>query len=634
MKYKNISFSCITFFLLYFLVISCGKDNNPIALDEEQPVEINVEISSWEQTNGPFSGNIRSFLVNKNDEIFIATFQDGIYKSSDNGNNWLKLVNGLDNAEIAEIAVSSDGFLWAVKSEGGVLKSTDNGNSWSQTSLSWGIGSSIAIDTLDNILVGGGNQVYRSRDDGESWTEILKGKSQSEVNDLAINNEGHIFVATNNEGVFRSLDMGANWAPINQGLSNLTVFSLAINSEGIIFAGTNGKGVFRSSDNGNTWNQVNNGLTNGEGFTIAFDADENIFVGAFGGVFRSTDKGDHWQRIDPGFNDTLIRTVSFNSSNHIFVGTEYYGVFRSIDQGISWQQINSGIINSTVNAIAINSDNSLFAGTVDGVFRSDDDGKQWQRMYFPGTGDNDLMEFSLDPYIYDFVMNPSTGSMFVATRKGVFRSNTGGGSWIFVISDVFETLAINSDFQIFGGSPGAGIFRTSNNGNTWESINAGLSNTFISAIGISNNNKIFAGTNGGLFVSTDNGSSWKYADLMVKSVRDIVINSKGDIFVADAGAGVYYSSDDGMSWKPRSDDISYIESLLVDSSGVLYAGTLNGIFISGNNGKSWQSANSALANTRIYSLALDSHDNLYAGTDGSGIFRSKVNRIQTQRLWQ
>ncbi len=66
-----------------------------------------------------------------------------------------------------------------------------------------------------------------------------------------------------------------------------------------------------------------------------------------------------------------------------------------------------------------------------------------------------------------------------------------------------------SGTNIFAGAPG-GVFLSTNNGTTWTSVSTGLKNDVVSALAVSGEN-IFAGTNGGVFLSTDNGTSWTSA---------------------------------------------------------------------------------------------------------------------------
>lgn len=92
-----------------------------------------------------------------------------------------------------------------------------------------------------------------------NFWEHTNGPPDGNVICLAINN-GDIFAGTSDtsRGIFRSTDNGDNWSEINSGLTNTTVFALTINNSDDIFAGTfsgNG-GVFRSSNNGSTWSPV------------------------------------------------------------------------------------------------------------------------------------------------------------------------------------------------------------------------------------------------------------------------------------------------------------------------------------------------------------------------------------------
>ncbi|MFQ5768913.1 MAG: T9SS type A sorting domain-containing protein, partial [bacterium] len=105
----------------------------------------------------------------------------------------------------------------------------------------------VAINSSGDIFVGTlGGGVFRSTDNGETWTQTNNGLKPTEALAIAINSSGHIFVGNSTGGVFRSTDNGDNWTQINSGLTNTNIQSFAINSSGQIFAGTDGSGVFRS----------------------------------------------------------------------------------------------------------------------------------------------------------------------------------------------------------------------------------------------------------------------------------------------------------------------------------------------------------------------------------------------------
>ena len=107
------------------------------------------------------------------------------------------------------------------------------------------------------------------------------------VTAISINSSGNIFAGTI-IGVFRSTDNGDNWTAVNTGLSN-TISTLAINSSDHIFAGISAPGVFRSTDNGGNWTDVSTGLTAGGVICFAFNPAGQIFAGTINGVFRSVE---------------------------------------------------------------------------------------------------------------------------------------------------------------------------------------------------------------------------------------------------------------------------------------------------------------------------------------------------------
>jgi photosystem II stability/assembly factor-like uncharacterized protein len=95
--------------------------------------------------------------------------------------------------------------------------------------------------------MGEGGGMFRSTDNGDTWTEQNNGFTAFDVNTVAINSLGHIFAGAAG-GAFRSTNDGDNWSDISSGLlpPGGNVWALAIDSGGYAFAGTAGGGVFRS----------------------------------------------------------------------------------------------------------------------------------------------------------------------------------------------------------------------------------------------------------------------------------------------------------------------------------------------------------------------------------------------------
>jgi hypothetical protein len=121
-------------------------------------------------------------------------------------------------------------------------------------------------------------------------------------------------------------------------------------------------------------------------------------------------------------------------------------------------------------------------------------------------------------------------------------------------------------------------------------VNTGLTNTDVSVLAVSGVN-LFAGTlGGGVFRSTNNGTTW-----------------------VSAGAGLT----DNLIW-----------SLAVSGSN-LFAGTNTSIFLSTNNGASWSSFSEGLPTSYIYALAVAGTD-LFAGVFLQGVWRRSILEVTTE----
>ncbi|MEO6692226.1 MAG: T9SS type A sorting domain-containing protein, partial [Saprospiraceae bacterium] len=90
----------------------------------------------------------------------------------------------------------------------------------------------------------------------------------------------NIFAGTGGGGIFKSINNGTSWTPANKGLANLYIPALAISGINI-FAGTAFSGIYVSSDNGNSWKVMNDGLKNLHIASISIDQ-SNIYLGTIG----------------------------------------------------------------------------------------------------------------------------------------------------------------------------------------------------------------------------------------------------------------------------------------------------------------------------------------------------------------
>ena len=143
---------------------------------------------------------------------------------------------------------------------------------------------------------------------------------------------------------------------------------------------------------------------------------------------------------------------------------------------------------------------------------------------------------------------------------------------------------------------------------------------------------LYAGTNHGVFKSTDSGATWIDSNgLLDPFVSSLAIDplSSSTIYAGHSG-GVLKSTDAGASWSPTNTGLPafpFVKVLRVDPStpSILYAATeAKGIFKSVDAGGSWRQINDGLADLWILALAINPLESstLYAGTRSNGLFRS------------
>jgi photosystem II stability/assembly factor-like uncharacterized protein len=140
--------------------------------------------------------------------------------------------------------------------------------------------------------------------------------------------------------------------------------------------------------------------------------------------------------------------------------------------------------------------------------------------------------------------------------------------------------------------------------------------------------ELFAGTDGGLYRSSDSGATWRLESLdrflwshQEPQVNAILASSAGVLIVGQGYGGILRSTDNGASW--TTSDFPYegdVRSLASTSSHAFYAGTYrDGIYKSTDLGLSWHKT--SISSSSVFSLFVDPEDRIYAGADGA-IIRS------------
>jgi len=521
---------------------------------------------------------------------------------------WIKPTDGLYGGRINDLNVNSLGHIFAA-SYGGVFKSTDSGDSW--TSVDDELTNVEAIAVSGSKIIAGTflKGIYLSTNDGQSWIQIDNGPiSGKQTNAIAIDGS-NIFIATR-YAVFLTNDDGTNWTDISDSLAGKWFNTIAVHNSRV-YVGTN-DGLFVSPDSGTSWTPLKNGLTRNMGISFAFSG-SNIFAGTEGGVFLSMDNGTSWTEINNGLPSPYVYTLTVSGSI-LFAGT-MDGVYITTNNGASWEQRNAGLTNIQARALLVSGPNTI-TGTEGGIFVSDDNGQNWQESNFGLTSTT----------VYSLAISGS--NIYAGTYgNGVFFSSNNGASWSVSTTGLTSlnvlSLAINGSDILAGTTDG--VFLSTDNGNTWNERSSGITSTYIRDLEF-RGTKIFAGTqSGGIFVSEDYGLNWTAVNNGLTSLTIYALAiSGGNIFAGTATGGVFLSIDDGQNWSPINNGLEELDIRdLAVNAPRLFAATRNRAFVSDNNGSSWRKI-TTLGGGTVSSVAVIG-SNLFAGPSFNGVYISQDN---------
>lgn len=395
----------------------------------------------------------------------------GIYKSTDNGSSWDDISIGFPIKVVNDLVVHPDdeNIMYAATEGDGVYYSSDAGDNW--TYITGGAGDNgscrkILINPGDYSNIFGGFLslgVCISDNGGEDYSSSSVGIASLKLNDIEVDPDNvdvilASFEAENSGGCYLFDPDAGDWGLVTS-LPATRFSAVSVGIDGRMYAWSNGpttvaaEGLYRSSDGGDTWENM--GPNVGPVFETqiyalelsATDADL-LFIGGnnFGAngwasmIYRSTDAGETWENVFMGPDNDGFRYIHIDpSSDDETVYAAYKseapgaGFLKSIDGGTNWLPINSGISTNTKWGSCIISDPTDsdilyggaggYGGTPGIVYKSEDAGMSWVT--------TDISQSNNYSKVTDMVISPTDPNILYAATSinGVFITEN-GFNWV------------------------------------------------------------------------------------------------------------------------------------------------------------------------------------------------------------
>jgi photosystem II stability/assembly factor-like uncharacterized protein len=592
---------------------------------------------------------------------------DGIYKSVDAGKTWTHL--GLrDGQQIAQLAVdpkNADRLFVAVaghpygpNEERGLFRSLDGGKTFKKVLYrDENVGASdVQIDPSDPAIV---------------YAALWESREGPWENGVFNGDKG---------GIFKSIDGGKTWRQLMKGLpGNIVQANIAIapSSPNSLFAAVRTKTIsklYRSDDGGETWSGTTDdprpglGIGGGDLPVVRFDPkNPQIVYSASVVCWKSTDGGKTWEgwRGAPGGDDYQNIWINPNNPDVILLGSDQ-GAIVTVNGGVTWS---SWYNQSTAQLYHVSADNAfpyrLYSGQQEsgsvGITSRGNDGEITFRDWQP---------VAAEEYGY-VVADPLDPDIIIGGKLTRFDRRTAQAQAILPVPVPTEDFRmLRTEPVVFSPTDphllffaGNTLWKTRDRGDHWEKISPDLSRPqydlpasigkykagatkqahrrgviYTVAPSPLDVNRIWCGTDDGLIhLTTDGGKTWtNVTPPNISAWQKISLIEAGHLDANTAYAAVntlrlddlrphiFRTQDSGKTWTEIVNGIPAGQTVNAvcedpERKGLLFAATEKGVYVSFDDGATWDSLRLNLPATSVRDLIIK-NDDLVVATHGRGFW--------------
>ncbi len=604
-------------------------------------------------------------------------YGNGVYKSTDGGETW-KFMGLKDSRQIGGIVVdprnsntvyvAAEGSVWGPGGERGLYKTTDGGKTWNKVlniSENTGVNNIVMEPRDSNVLyatseqrrrhiftkIGGGPEsaVYKSTDAGATWEKIMNGLPKVDIGGMGIAispvNPDVIYIimqaAENGSGFYRSTNRGASWEKMSDhhesGQYYNEIFCDPVDVDKVYSVETVSH---FTEDAGKTWKPLSLTDRHVDDHAMWIDPTDpkHFIIGGDGGIYESFDGGKNYLFK---CNLPITQFYRVNVDNdypfyNVYGGTQdnnsFGGPSRTLKaDGIvndDWYVTNGG--DGFWTAIDPTNPDIVYAESqYGGMVRFDrKSGEVIDIRPEPGKGEKTYKWYWDTPLF----ISPHKPTRLYTAAERVFRSEDRGDTWQ-VISDDLSTKTDRNSFPVMG---------------KYWSVDAIAKDVSTSLFGLivslvespKKENLLFAGTDDGLIQVSEDAKTWRKIEdfpgvpkfTLVSDIcasrfdENVVYTSFNNHKRDDFKPYLLKSSDKGKTWKSIANNLpadGAVNTIVEDpvNSNLLFVGTEWGIYFSADGGEKWIQLKSGIPNIKAPDITIQEREkDLVVATFGRGFY--------------
>lgn len=438
----------------------------------------------------------------------------GIYKTTDGGDTWEELTNGLPDPLMEKgrpgitISKSNPNVLYVMydmpDQETWVFKTEDGGDNWTQvdngylysmgSTFGWYFGQIRVHPEDENVVFALGQYMYRTTNSGNSWVNIDNSGVHVDHHAMFFDlNSGKTYLG-NDGGLYWTTNFGNSWNKINNlPITQFYAYDVSETNQDFQVGGTQDNNSIRTIG-GDTedWEAV----LGGDGMYNRINQQDNDIAWAeyqYGNLYRSFNAQDNypnynyvgWQMESDRKNWSAPLELVPDQNQIAYFGS--YRVWKTIDNGNNWTSVSGDLTQGGSNyfhsiaCLAVSTINTdyVLAGSADGMVHiSLDAGDSWSNIS-SGLPERWITDVYFDPQEENTIYATISGFRWDEALPHIYKSTDLGVTWESISGNLPE-IPINqmeidpddSENIIIGTD--AGIYMTTNGGDLWKSISGNL----------------------------------------------------------------------------------------------------------------------------------------------------------------